>query len=237
MKKAILSGVAILAIGAGIWAAYDYLTDIGRKTTAPQFTSLAGSYDDGMLVRPGGQPVRVGFPPDYTYLGGQTFVLYGRMDVEQHIFVVPNTDGGVQSAGIVQIETVRPDVDWQYDYSNAPFTAQIGDFDFFADVYVGKRHPIYRNGRPGSDWNLALKFIKSNGFVIPSEYVFAHLVHLPTQDRREEILVSFFDDLAPTGYTFDDLKAGGAQADKEPDVTQAHLTKFKDMFWIEHAPD
>jgi hypothetical protein len=127
---------------------------------------------------------------------------------------------------------VRPGIDWQYDYSNAQLRSQIGDLDFFTDVAPRSQHLIFKKGKPGSDFNLEQKFLSQKGYQYPKNYVWARMVHLPTEDKRKELLIIFTDDLAPTGLTRLSLKAGGIHEDQWAEISRQHLEKMQNAISI-----
>lgn len=237
MKRAVIYsmlGLVLLGVGFG---AYKIYTDRGWQTTNPKFENLSGKFINGKLHYPADPAVKLGFVPDYKYLGGQKFVLYGTADVEQHFFVKPDADDKTQSVVFIQFESVSPGVNWQYDYSSSPLREQFGAYDFFTNTRATTRHPIFWYGRPGSDGYLARKFVADKGYPAPKDHAYARLVHLPTKDRRKEMIVIFMDNLAPTGYTGKDLQPGGSHQDKWADLSRRHLINLRAIMHIESLTD
>ena len=227
MKRKI-SLIMLIVAGAGLlFAAWSYLNDRGRLTTAPEFTGLKGQFSNGIFYSPADPEAEILIIPEYEYVGGQKFILYGTADVEQHFFVKADDDRLVTSAFLLQFESVRPGVDWQYDYSSSPLRLQIGEFNFFTDIDPRSTNPIFKNGKPGSDFNMERKFLTGKGYHFPKNYIWARLVHLPTTDRRKELLIIFTEDLAPTGLTRSDLEPGGDHEGTWTDRSHAHLEKLK----------
>ncbi len=227
MKRALLFLVLALTAGVLMIAANAFLNDRGRRTTAPEFTGLAGQFSGEGLHYPADPAALISFAPEFTYIGGQKFTLYGTADVEQHFFVSTKPNGDLKSIFWLQFEGVRPGIDWRYDYSSSPMRLQIGEFDYYADTAPGVRHRVFEYGRPGTDGYLARKFAASKGYRIPKDYAYARLVHLPTDDRRKELLIIFMDDLSPTGFTGRALQSGGDHESQWPEISRAHLAKLQ----------
>ncbi len=228
-RKWILLVVGVFVIAPICFIAYLFLTDPGWRTTAPEFSGLKRTVLDNTLSSPDSPSMLMTFDQQFKYIGGQKFILYGTADVEQHFFVEEHPDGKLKSFFWVQFEAFLPDNDYTYDYSSSPMRLQIGDFNFFTDAEPGMTSRFFRLGRPGTDGYLARKFAADKGYKMPDNYAYARLVHIPDEANRKEMLIIFMEDLAPTGWTGDALRAGGEHEDRWPEVQAAHLDKIKQM--------
>lgn len=227
MIRIVIIAVLVIVAGVAAWGGYNWSTDPGRKTTAPVTEGLAGTFIDGALHYPSDPAAKISFTPDFEYVGGHKFVLQGAANVEQHFFVATYPDGRLKSTIWLQFEEVRPGVDWQYDYSSSPLRTKIGEFDFFTDTLAGSRHPLVEYGLPGGDGYPARKYIGDRGYRLPKNFAYARQVHLPTEDRRKELIVIVMDDLAPTGFTARDLKPGGVHEVEWPAISEELLAKIE----------
>lgn len=216
-----------MMIGGLAYAAWVYFNDRGRLTTTATYTGLAGKFSNGVFQSPANPRANITISPDYKYVGGQKFILYGSADVEQHFFIKAHQDGLIESAFLLQFESVKSGVDWQYDYSDAQSRTQIGPFKFYTDVAPLSLHPIFSHGKPGTDFNLESKYLSSKGYHYPKDYVWARLVHLPTEDKRKELLVVFTDDLVSKGLQKQDLEPGGDHHNEWKSISTAHIEKVK----------
>jgi hypothetical protein len=54
------------------------------------------------------------------------------------------------------------------------------------------------------------------------------MVHLPTPDRRKELMIIYAEDLAPTGFAAADLAAGGKSAGEMPRLERELLQRAVD---------
>ncbi|MEM9954436.1 MAG: hypothetical protein AAF846_22700 [Chloroflexota bacterium] len=230
----IISGVVLVGLIGTI--SYFYMTDPARLTTAPDFTNLTRTVTNNVLLSPSEPDVMLTFDERYTYIGGQTFTLYGTAAVEQHFFVEAYPDGRMKSFFWLQFERFLPDNTFTYDYSESPLQIQIGDYDFFTDTAAGIVSPIFQLGQPGTDGYLARKFAADRGYHYPDEYLYARLVHIPDVERRTELLIIFIDDLAPTGFSATALREGGEDAEEWPTVEATMLDKIRSVMQIEPLP-
>jgi len=77
MKKLILI-ISIFVI-AGLAMIHWYFSDRGRFTTAPEFTGLSRTVHDNDLVSEIDPPAVLRFDEAFQHIGGQKFILYGKI--------------------------------------------------------------------------------------------------------------------------------------------------------------
>ena len=68
-------------------------------------------------------------------------------------------------------------------------------------------------------WNrryLARKFAADKGYIMQDDYAYARLVHLPDDMGHRGLLTVSMEDLAPTDWTDDSLREGGAHEGRWP---------------------
>jgi hypothetical protein len=163
-----------------------------------------------VLTSPEMPAVRLEFPGDFKYAGGQSFILYDVARAEQHFFVDATKDGRIRRFYWVQFEGYLPDNTNSYRYKPNR-TVSIGGLEFIADTYA--RNIKANPGRPDSDGSRARAFLESKGFRFTGDDVASQrLVHLIDQAKRNELMIIYMEDLAPTGFTAADLNAGGRAA-------------------------
>lgn len=224
----LIAGLLVMAGAiavAGTSLLYEYLTHPGHQTTEPEFSGLTRTMTaDNTLVSPVGPAIEMRFQDEFTHIGGQKFILYGTAETEQHFFVEEHQDGSLKSLFWIQFESFLPDNQFTYNYADQPIRTEIDGFRFFTDTAAGKTAPIAFEW-PGTDGKLARGFLRDNGYSWPDNYAYARLVHLPDEARRQELLIIFIDDLAPSGLTADDLREGGDHADRWAEIEAAHLER------------
>ncbi len=233
MKKIIwfVIGAVLTVLSAAV--TYFYLTDPARLTTQPEFSGLRRSVLGNVLSSTADPAVLMTFSENYTYLGGQTFTLYGTAEVEQHFFVEEHPDGTLKSFFWLQFEGFLPDNDYAYDYTDSPLRVQIGDFGFYTDTAAGVALGRFQFDQPGTDGYLVRQFLADEGYRYPDEYTYARLVHVPDAANRKELLIIFIDDLAPTGWNAKALREGGENEDKWAEVEAAHLEKIESVMKLD----
>ncbi|MGI9262371.1 MAG: hypothetical protein ACR2QR_10075, partial [Woeseiaceae bacterium] len=204
---------------------YAYWTNPGRLTTSPAFSGFSRSVSGNTLVSQEYPAIEMSFSEQFEYIGGQRFELYGTADVEQHFFVEDYPDGELKGFFWIQFESFLPSNTYSYDYSDSPLLQRIGDFEFYTDTAAGKSNRFFRLGTPGTDGYLARKFAADRGYNMPTNYMYARLVHIPDELSRRELLIIFIEDLAPTGLTGESLREGGTNEDRWKEFEKAHLEK------------
>ena len=229
MKKTILivAAVVIAIVAARYW----YFSDRGRFTTEPEYAGLARTVSGNDLVSENDPAVLLRFDPAYRHIGGQKFVLYGVADTEQHFFVETTADDKLKSIYWVQYEAYLPDNSYTYDYDDSPLRVTLGDHEFYTDTAIVEVDPN-RKRRRGTDGAMMREFLASRGYAIPSDFAYARLVYLTDQTRRKELMIIFIDDLASQGLTAAELKEGGTNEARRPDVEQAHLDRIRSTLTV-----
>jgi len=224
MKK-IGVAVAIAGVLLAAFLAHRYFGDLGRLTTAAEYTGLERQATGNRLVSPREPAATLTFGPEFTYLGGQKFVLYGMADTEQHLFIETDADNRLTSAYWVQFEEYLPSNDYIYNYGASPLRMNIDGHDFYVDTAAVKPDP--KNRRPGTDGARVREFLQSRGYEYPDTFAYARLVHLTDESRRKELMIIFVDEAPLGGLDPDDLQQGGSAADRWPSIEKAHLDKIR----------
>lgn len=224
MKKIILAIVAIVIAGVAI--THWYFSDRGRFTTAPEFTALGRSLVGNDLVSTYDPATILRFDSTFRHVGGQKFVLYGVADTEQHFYVETTADDKLKSVYWIQYEAYLPEKSYTYDYDDSPLRVMLGDYEFFTDTDVFHNDPN-RKRKKGTDGAMARQFLASRGYAYPDEVLYARLVYLTDDSRQKELMIIFMDDLAAYDMTAADLKEGGANVSRWPEIEQAHLERIK----------
>jgi hypothetical protein len=163
------------------------------------------------------------FGKDFRYVGGQKVNLYGNADAEQHIFVV-SRDRVVERFYWVQFEHFLPSNKHTYDY-RPDRTTDIGGFRFIYDVKSWPDYAANQVEDPASDGAAIARLLDEHNLVFPKRVVRVRMFHLPTADRRTELMIIYGEALPDDSAV--PVRDGGVQLDKEsPDW--AHL-------FLEHA--
>jgi hypothetical protein len=222
-KITLIVGVLVLACAV---AAHWYFSEPGHLTTEPEFTGLSRTVSDNQLISAQDPAAILQFSPNYQYVGGQKFILYGIADTEQHFFVETTGDNQLKSVYWVQYEAYLPGKDYTYNYEHSPLRLTLGDYEFYTDTDIVESDPN-RKRRPGTDGAMARQFLASKGYVLPKNWAYARLVHLTDASRQKELMIIFIDDLSAQGLTATELKVDGAKAALRSEVELAHLEHIR----------
>lgn len=168
------------------------------------------------------------FGKDFKYASGHQFVLYGVANAEQHFFVNADKNGLVRRMYWVQFEGYLPTNTHSYNY-RVTKSVNIGGFSFVADAYA--RNIRANPGRPDSDGAMARNFLAQNGYRLGSDEIISQrLVHLIGEDKRNELMIIYLEDMSGLGLTSADLADGGKAADKRNEIYDALLGRaLKDL--------
>lgn len=133
-------------------------------------------------------PVTISVAEGYKHVGGQRWNLYELADAEQHLFA--KAAGGVaERLYWIQVEEFLPDNAHTYDYPPT-HTVDIGGLEFIHDTraYAVFAHA---NREPESDGAHARKLLAGAGLELPAAAMRTRLIHLPTADRRSELMIIY----------------------------------------------
>jgi hypothetical protein len=167
--------------------------------------------------------VRLEFDKAFRYVGSQGFILYDVARAEQHFFVDADKDGRIRRLYWVQFEGYLPNNNHVYDYK-VNKTVTLGGLDFIADAYP--RNIRSNPGRPDSDGSRARAFLASKGYRLASDDIMSQrLVHLVGEDKRNELMIIYTEDLSRMGLTAADVSDGGRAADRWDDISDGLLKR------------
>jgi hypothetical protein len=167
--------------------------------------------------------LNITFDKAFKYAGAQSFVLYNVANAEQHFFVDADKQGRIKRFYWVQFEGYLPTNTHSYDYKVTKLV-NLSGLDFIADAFP--RNVKNNPGRPDSDGSRARSFLESKGYRLASDEVLSQrLVHLIDEAKRNELMIIYLEDLAPTGFTAADLSPGGRAHDQWTKVADSLLER------------
>jgi hypothetical protein len=149
--------------------------------------------------------ITITLPRSARYVGADRWDLYGICDAELHVFVEADAQKRVRALYWIQFEGYLPSNTHVYDYSkDEPLT--------FAGLPFWKRArfgPTSDPQRAGSDGEHVRQLLAREGYQLPPHMMNVRLVHLLDDSRRKELMFIYSEDLAPQGYTSEQLMDGG----------------------------
>jgi hypothetical protein len=123
----------------------------------------------------------------------------------------------------VQFEGYLPGNTHTYKYAINK-SVNIGGLDFIADAYA--RNIKQNPGRPDSDGSRARGFLESKGYRLASDDVLSQrLVYLVDEDKRNELMIIYLEDLSGMKLTAADFAAGGSAAAKWDEISKGLLER------------
>ncbi len=135
------------------------------------------------------------FGDDFRYIGSQVVNLYGTAFAEQHVFVKGASTGPVERFYWVQFEHYLPTNSHKYNY-RPERTTDFGGLEFIYDVkaftdYGGTARD------PRSDGAAVAALLARNNVAFPARLARVRMFHLPTADRRAELMIIYGEALPP----------------------------------------
>lgn len=159
--------------------------------------------------------LQIKLPKTVQYVGADPWILYGVADCEVHVFVEADPGKNVKRFYWIQFESyvpTRPEL--RYNYAPTR-TDKLGGMDFNVRARFGSSNETPKGG---SDNEHVQALIRAKGYKFPAGMMNVRLVHLPDPEKRKELMIIYAEDLAPTGFTSDDLLPGGKAHEKWPAI-------------------
>jgi hypothetical protein len=167
--------------------------------------------------------------PAFRYAGGTSFILYDICHVEQHHFVVADTERRVLRQLWFQFEGYLENNNHTYDYSGLE-SIRIDGFPFVHDTYLINVEEVYQ-ARPASDYGHVVDFFSDKGYLLTGDRM-AHRMFWLDEDRRHELMIIHWETLAPTGYRLSELTGEGTSAAEWQTISQALQERSRSSFRI-----
>ena len=161
------------------------------------------------------------FGKDFRYVGGQKVNLYGNAEAEQHLFVKAGSSGAVERFYWVQFEHFFPTNVYTYDY-HPDRTTDLGGLQFIYDTKSWPDYASLQMEDPSSDGAAIARLLSQHGLAFPKKTVRIRMFHLPTADRRTELMIIYGEAL-PEGSTVPVRKEGVALDTESPDSAKTFL--------------
>ncbi len=174
--------------------------------------------------------VRIRLPKSVEYVGADRWVLYGIADCELHGFVEADGEKNVQRLYWVQFEGYlpsRPELQHKYD---SPRHVKIGGMDFYVDTWV---RPNDAETQAGSDREHIEALIRQKRYRMPAGMMYVRLVHLLDEQKRQELMIIYGENLAPSGFAAAELQEGGKSHDQWPTIEKGLVGRAEEKIAIE----
>ena len=192
----------------------------GQDTTPATVPRLRGV--NGQTIVSKELPIaELTFGKQFRYVGGQRVNLYGNADAEQHLFAKVGRVGIAERFYWVQFEHFLPTNTRTYDYS-PDRTTEIGGLRFIYDVKSWPDYEALQAEDPASDGGAIERLLAKHGLSFPKKTVRVRMFHLPTSDRRTELMIIYGEALPE--HSEIPVRKGGVELDKEsPESAQMFL--------------
>ena len=198
MNHSALLATAIVGMTVGIPTA--------AAETVPPPAATVGAHS----VTQAAEHVTVRVPRTATYVGGDRFDLYRVADAEVQVFAEADANKHLKKLYWIQFERYWPSKpDLTHDYTKDRPMALWGTTTWLRSGPAAADAAT----RPGSDREHVAAILKRAGYIIPAEVMNVRMVQLLDDPRgsgrgRDELMLIYSEDLAPTGKTLAQLRNG-----------------------------
>lgn len=167
--------------------------------------------------------VRVTLPKEARYVGADRWILYDVADCEIHLFVEADADKNVKRWYWIQFEGYIPSKpDLKYRPKDTRIET-IGGLDFQVRARFG---PSTDTPQPNSDSERVMQLLRGNGYKLPPHMMNVRFIHFFDQ-MRKELMIIVTEDLAPTGYTSEQLIGKDAPVAEWTPIGEALIQRGK----------
>ncbi|HEY1481119.1 MAG TPA: hypothetical protein VGF19_00235 [Candidatus Acidoferrum sp.] len=195
---------------------------------APQTPPPRRAVQNNTVISDREPAVQIQLPISAKYVGEDHFVLLGFDNCDLFAFVDTDAHRRVQHLYWIQFEAYspsKPDAHHQYA---SPRHTPIANMDFYVDTWLRANS---EPATPGSDLDHLNALLRANGYITPPAMMSVRLVHT-LDDNRKELMIIYSEDIAPTGFTLQDLQTGSAAHTKWPAIEQALINRAKQKIAI-----
>ena len=173
--------------------------------------------------------IEIQIDPEFKYAGSTSFILHEIARVEQHHFVVSDTERRIGRQLWFQFEGYLENNSRTYQYSDMePIT--LGGFSFLHDTGHFNVEEDYQ-ARPTSDFAHVVDFLGEKGYLLTGEMMYHRMVWL-NEDLRNELMIIYWDVLDATGYRLSDIEEGRPDAGEWPALAQALRERSLSSFTV-----
>ena len=89
--------------------------------------------------------------------------------------------------------------------------------------------------RPGSDGEHVVALLRTRGYHMPDGMTYVRLVHLLDGRKRQELMIIYAEDVAPSGFTASDLQQGGTAYDRWPTIADGVVQRAEKALVIDQS--
>jgi hypothetical protein len=172
--------------------------------------------------------IAIQIDPDFKYAGSTSFILHGIARVEQHHFVVADEQRRILRQLWFQFQGYLENNSHTYEYSGME-TLNLNGFPFLQDAHLMNVEKVYEE-RPTSDFAHVVDFLKDKGYLLSGDFVYHRMFWLDA-DRRNELMIIYWEALDTKGYRIADLAGGDPFAGEWPSLSKGlqerSLSSFK----------
>jgi hypothetical protein len=173
--------------------------------------------------------IEIQIDPQFKYVGSTSFILYDVAHVEQHHFVLPDTERRVVRQLWFQFEGYLDDNTHTYDYSGLD-TLSLNGLPFLHNAYPINIEAVHE-ARPTSDYAHVVDFLHEKGYLLTGDMMSHRMIWLDA-DLRNELMIIYWEALDGTGYRLSDLAEGGPAAAAWGALSRALQERSRSSFKI-----
>ena len=174
------------------------------------------SYLVSQVTIEGATLVSKGFPEGtitvdtrWTYVGGETFILYEVARCEIHLYAEADESGRILRLFWFQFEGYLPSIiPRSYDYSDDPYRTMIGKHEFFDSVRYYNVAASRDNWSDDSDTMHVLRLLERKGYRLDDDMMHIRLVRLE-EGNEQELMIIYMEDLGQHGLSLADFEGTG----------------------------
>jgi hypothetical protein len=176
-------------------------------------------YMESQVKVEGSTLVSTGFPegtikvdPGLSYVGGETFILYGVARCEIHLYAEADERGRVQRLYWFQFEGYLPSASPRgYDYSADPYRTVIGGHEYYDSVRRYNVEAVREGWGDDSDTMHVVRLLEREGYRLEGDVMRVRLVRLD-ESGELELMIVYMETLDQHGLSLTDFEGPGGDS-------------------------
>jgi hypothetical protein len=165
------------------------------------------------FISPVNPKIRVQVDKKFMYVGSVPFVIDKVAAGKRYVFVRATQKHFIEQMFLIQQEGFLPTSDDTYKY-RLMNSAKLGNAEYLHSVILYDNDASIREA-PGKEAEVTTRFLAEQGYVMDPEQVMSRVARPVDEQRRHEIVLFCFENLATFGHRLADFPEGSQNLEKE----------------------
>ena len=167
----------------------------------------------------------------FTFAGSTRYTLIDQVAAEVFVFTDADAQGNITRQLNFIFEGTLSGSDFAYDYASDE-SQRVGAHTYIPDTYFFWEMDGAIAEEPDRDTAIIDRYLRSQGFAPPRDGLIQRFVRVATEDRRNEFIIVYMEDLGGLGYSQQELDAGGTANHLVPGIAESLRDRALESFEV-----